>query len=249
MQSAPLIKPDRDTCAAIDKQIDLFLDSHVPDELSKWEEEMPAFWMTISPHIHLAFAAGKEYYLDENEIKDHKYMYGKNVHGTHQSEEACFMESELTTNSTPEGHNAGMGNLKKSQDGYRLSNSDSREEKLSDVQASESMESSTSMMSDNKDCVIAGQKNQFLWPGSASTQKLGVFSLVHTLSVEENLQTVLSENILSYLVCLSWRLNFDDRVKLNTGLEKCLNVSVPSLKVAAKSVLATVYGFDMVSNL
>ena len=246
MRSAPLIKLDRGMYDAIDELIDLFLDSLVPDELSKWEEEMPAIWMTIIPHIHLAFAAGKEYYLDENQIKDHKY--GNNVHGTHQSEEVCFMESEPTTNSTREVHNAGMANPKNSQGGYRLSNSDSREEKLSDVQLSESMESTTSLMSDNKHCVTAGQ-NQFLWPGSASTQKLGVFSLVHTLTMEETLQTALSENILPYLVCLSWRLNFDDRVKLNAGLEKCLNVSVPSLKVAAKSVLATVYGFDMVSNL
>ena len=68
MHSAPLIKLDRDTCAAIDELIDLFLDSIVPDELSKWEEEMPAFWTTIFPHIHLAFAAGKAYYLDENQI-------------------------------------------------------------------------------------------------------------------------------------------------------------------------------------
>ena len=63
MRSAPLIKLDRDTCAAIDELIDLFLDSHVPDEMSKWEEEMSAIWMTIIPLVHLAFAAGKEYYL------------------------------------------------------------------------------------------------------------------------------------------------------------------------------------------
>jgi len=249
MRSAPLIKLDRDTCAAIDELIALFLDSHVPDEMSKWEEEMSAIWMTIIPLVHLAFAAGKEYYLrsygndqDENQIKDQKY--GNNVHGTHQSEESCFMESEPPTKSTPEVHNASMANIKKSQGGNRLSNSGSREEKLSDVQVFGSMESTTSSMSDNKDCVIAGQKNQFLWPGSTSTQKLGVFSLVHTLSIKENLQTALSENIIPYLVCLSWRLNFDERVKLSTGLE-----NVPSLKVAAKSVLATVYGFDMVSNL
>ena len=111
------------------------------------------------------------------------------------------------------------------------------------------MESATSLMSDNEDCVTARQKNQLLWSGSSSIQKLGVFSLVHTLSMEENLPTMLSEDILPYLVCLSWRLNLDDRIKLKTGLEKCLNVSVPSLKAAAKSVLATVYGFDMVSNL
>ncbi|XP_020611384.1 uncharacterized protein LOC110049882 isoform X2 [Orbicella faveolata] len=249
MRSAPLIKLDRDTCAAIDELIDLFLDSHVPDEMSKWEEEMSAIWMTIIPLVHLAFAAGKEYYLcsygndqDEDQTKDQKY--GNNVHGTHQSEESCFMESEPPTNSTPEVHNASMANIKKSQGGNRLSNSGSREEKLSDVQVFGSMESTTSSMSDNKDCVIAGQKNQFLWPGSTSTQKLGVFSLVHTLSIKENLQTALSENIIPYLVCLSWRLNLDERVKLSTGLE-----NVPSLKVAAKSVLATVYGFDMVSNL
>ena len=249
MHSAPLIKLDRDTCAAIDEVIDLFLDSHVPDEMSKWEEEMNAVWTRITPLVHLAFAAGKEYYLcsygnnqDDNQIKDQKY--GNNVHGTHQSEEACFMESNLPLNSTPDVQNAGMADMKKSPSGYRLSNSDSREEKLS-----ESMESTTSLMSETKDYVIAGQKDQLLWPGSTSTQKLGVFSLVHTLSIKENMQTALSENLLPYLVCQSWRLNFDERVKLSTGMSNFHNNSVPSLKVAAKSVLATVYGFDMVSNL
>jgi len=256
MRSAPLIKLDRDTCAAIDELIDLFLDSHVPDEMSKWEEEMSAIWMTIIPLVHLAFAAGKEYYLcsygndqDEDQTKDQKY--GNNVHGTHQSEESCFMESEPPTNSTPEVYNASMANIKKSQGGYRLSNSGRRQEfNLSDVQVSpESMEGATSLVSENKGGVVAGQENQFLWPGSSSTQKLGVFSLVHTLSIKENLQIALSENLLPYLVCLSWHLNSDEKEKLSTSLANFHSVSVPSLKVTAKSVLATVYGFDMVSNL
>ena len=205
MRSAPLIKLERDTCAAIDELIDLFLDSHVPDEMSKWEEEMSAIWMTIIPLVHLAFAAGKEYYLscycndqDENQIKDQKH--GNNyVHG--------------------------MQVLPKS------------------------MEDATSLLSENKGGVVAGQENQFLWPGSTSTQKLGVFSLVHTLSIKENLQIALSEDLLPYLVCLCWHLNSDEKENLSACLANFHNVSVPSLKITAKSTLATVYGFDMVSNL
>ncbi|RMX52706.1 hypothetical protein pdam_00004258 [Pocillopora damicornis] len=148
MCSAPLVKLDIDTCKAIHELIDLFLDSHVPNEISEWEEKSSYVWMTMVPLVHLAFAG-------------------------------------------------------------RIENNRQR---------------------------------------SSSTQKLGIFSLVHMLSIEENQQLALSENLFPYLVCLSWHLPCDGKEKLRTVLAN--NVfTPPSLKVAAKSVLALTRGLDMVFNL
>ena len=148
MCSAPLVKLDIDTCVAILELIDLFLDSHVPNEISEWEEKSSYVWMTMVPLVHLAFAG-------------------------------------------------------------RIENNRQR---------------------------------------SSSTQKLGIFSLVHMLSIEENQQLALSENLFPYLVCLSWHLPCDEKEKLRTVLAN--NVfTPPSLKVAAKSVLALTRGLDMVFNL
>ena len=94
---------------------------------------------------------------------------------------------------------------------------------------------------------IAGKNDQFTWPGSASTHKLGIFCLVHMLSIKENQQLALTENLLPYLVCLSWHLTCDEKEKLRNSLANFHNVSAPpSLKVISKSVLALVRGLDMV---
>lgn len=89
----------------------------------------------------------------------------------------------------------------------------------------------------------------FTWPGSKSTQKLGIFSLVHMLSIKENQQLALSENLVPFLVCLSWQLNCKDKEKFSASLANSQIVSPPSLKIAAKSVLACCNGLDMVFSL
>ena len=112
--------------------------------------------------------------------------------------------------------------------------------------ASETMETET-LVSGNETCAMAGKKDQLMWPGSTSTQQLGIFSVVHMLSIKENQQLALSENLLPYLVCLSWHLKCDERKKIKNSLGNVyISAAPPSLKVAAKSVLALVYGFDVV---
>ena len=95
--------------------------------------------------------------------------------------------------------------------------------------------------------VEPGHRNWFFCPAITQSLLSDIDEVV--LSIKENLQIALSENLLPYLVCLSWHLNSDEKEKLSTSLANFHSVSVPSLKVTAKSVLATVYGFDMVSNL
>ena len=97
-------------------------------------------------------------------------------------------------------------------------------------------------------CVIAPPGANFTWPGTRSTQKLGIFSLVSELSMKANQQVALSEDLVPYLLCLSWQLNRDDKEKLSASLANFQMNSPPSLKFAAKSVLARVNGLDMVFN-
>ena len=107
-----------------------------------------------------------------------------------------------------------------------------------------------SSVSEDKNCLTGNRKNQFSWPGSPSTQKLGIFSLMHMFSFKENQHLALAENLLPYLMCLSWHLKRDEREKLSTSLANVHDdFSPPSLKVIAKSMLALGDGLDMVYKL
>ena len=94
-----------------------------------------------------------------------------------------------------------------------------------------------------------GRSDQPPWPGSMATQKLGIFSLVHMLSIEDNRQLALSENLLPYLVCLLWHLSSSERDKLSASLANFKTLPPPPLKIAAKSVLAFKNGLDVVYTL
>ena len=107
-----------------------------------------------------------------------------------------------------------------------------------------------SFLSESKDCVMERQKSQFTLPGSKSTQKLGIFSLVHMFSVKDNRELASSENLPAYLVCLSWYLPWEEKEKLKHSMGNLYFASTPpSLKVAAKSALSLMRGFDMVYRL
>ena len=266
MHSAPLITLDRDTCLAIDELIDVFLSKHVPNEISKWEEEYSFVWMTMVPLVHLAFAAGKEYYCGQ--------MNGLKGNAS-QSEEAWLLERKPSKAAVTFPDEAGGADMKELQSTCRhtLISYDNEEAHTLPCQpsckrkkieghlatqtnqcldsfmmhdASETMETET-FVSGDETCVMADKNDQFMWPGSTSTQQLGIFSVVHMLSIKENHQLALSENLLPYLVCLSWHLQCDEREKLKNSLGNFYSFAAPpSLKVAAKSVLALVYGFDVV---
>ncbi len=268
MHSAPLVTLDRDTCVAIDEIIDMFLNRHFPSEISKWEDEYSFVWMTMVPLVHLAFAAGKEYYCDQvNGLKGN----------APQSEEACFLERKRSQTDVTVVDEAGSADMKDSQStcsDTELSY-DNREEvhphqtslkrkKVEDnfttqtnqcldsfvmYDASESMETET-LVSGDKNCECVMRDRQDQWPGSTLTQKLGIFSVVHMLSIKENQKLALSENLLPYLVCLSWHLKCDERENLRTSLANFDNNSAPpTLKVIAKSMLALVHGLDVVFSL
>ena len=135
---------------------------------------------------------------------------------------------------------------------YPILNSDNRVEKNGTSCKRRKIDNTeiTTPVSEDNNCVTGNRKNQFTWPGSPSTQKLGIFSLMHMLSFKENQQLALAENLLPYLVCLSWHLKDDEKEKLRTSLANFHDdFSPPSLKVIAKSVLALVNGLDIVYKL
>ena len=240
LRSAPLMKLDRITCAAVDELIDVFLQQHVSKEISKWEEDTSYVWVTMVPLVHLAFAGGEEYYCAQ--IKDLKC-------GTAQTEEAYFLNTEQANVAITESDEAEADKREenlihqatcKRKMNKRLTLSDTSETTAAEV---------TSLAGD-KSCVTADRTDQFTWPGSQSTQKLGLFSLMHMLLRDDNQQLALAENLLPYLVCLSWHLKCDEKEKLKTILANFPSISSPpSLKVVTKSVLALVNGLDMVYKL
>ena len=294
MLSAPLIKLDADTCVVIDRLIDMFLEKHVPREISSWEEETSFVWMTMVPLVHLAFAAGKESCCDsELDGCNHgNYLHGYENNDlsckTLQNEGECFLgngQSQSTTSHQQasqvvpceEGTSTmtqmkctlgddvtDSGSCDSSPSFEKMSQHIMRRRKeLGGELAAETTANGLSLKFDTTHeafktsdasalkvhgCEMASPGANFKWPGSKSVQKLGIFSLVHMLSIKENQELALSENLAAYLVCLSWQLNSEDKEKICASLSNFQPLSPPSLKVAAKSVLARVNGLDMVYN-
>ena len=262
MRSAPLVKLGTDTRTAIDELIDRFLDRHVPNEISKWEEEMSFVWMTMIPLVHLAFARGKEHNSDsELNFSNHGIDINRvKCDSSAQSEEACFCENKQLRTDAMEVADADIAAVSDSQSSYQSLNSKELKGHLTAqnflsfgsstrYNLSRTMKGEADSFSES-DSVKENRKDPFTWPGSTSTHKLGIFSLVHMLSIKENQQLALSENLLPYLVCLSWHLQSDEKEKLRTIMANFYDVSTPpSLKVVAKSALSLVKGLDMVFNL
>ena len=248
------MKLDRGSCVTIDELIDVFLEQNVPTEISKWEEEMSFVWITMLPLVHLAFAAGKEYYC--NQILGSKCDISESeVASTFDSKQSEAIKSEVNEadeDDTTEELQSRLCLLLHSN--HREENNDTsfKSKKIEGhtlSATSENMELGTSV-SEDKNCVTGNSRDQFTWPGSPSTQKLGIFALMHMFSFKENQQLALVENLLPYLVCLSWHLKDDEREILTTSLAAFHNTSQPpALKVIAKSVLALVNGLDMIYKL
>ena len=247
------MKLDRDSCVAIDELIDGFLQQHVPSEISKWEEKRSCVSMTMVPLVHLAFAAGKEYYWNETRGLECDLS---------QSEVVGFAKSKQSGAATTELDEADKDDTKELPSGLCLFlNSNSREENHETSYKRKRIERHTvptisgnteivTSVPEDKNSVTKNRKNQLTWPGSPSTRKLGIFSLMHVFAFKENQQLALAENLLPYLVCLSWHLKDDEREQLTISLANFHDASSPpSLKVIIKSFLALVNGLDMVYKL
>ena len=247
------MKLDRGRCVAIDELIDVFLQQHAPSEISKWEKERSSVWMTMVPLVHLAFAAGKEYYRNETRGLECDLSQSE-VAGFAKTKQSGAVATEVDETDKDDTKELQSGlclllNFNSREENHETSCKSKRTEKHSLPTISGNTEIVTSV-SEDKNSVTGNRKNQFTWPGSPSTRKLGIFSLMHMFALKENQQLALAENLPPYLVCLSWHLNDDEREKLTISLANFHNASSPpSLKVIAKSVLALVNGLDMVYKL
>ena len=199
---------------------------------------MSFVWMTMVPLVHLAFAAGKEYYCGQI----HSLQCDMSQSESKKSE---TVKSEVAEDHTRELQNSCCPLL----NSYHWEGNCETRYKRKKIEDNASMEIETSVAG-NKNVMTPGMKDQFTWPGSLTTHKLGIFSLIHMLSLKENQQLALKENLFPYLVCLLWHLKNNESEKLTTSLAHCHNVSwPPPLKVIAKSALALVYGLDTVFKL
>ena len=211
---------------------------------------MSYVWITMLPLVHLAFAAGKEYYW--NQILGSKCdISASEVVTTFNSKQSEAVISKVDEDDTKELQSRLClllhSNYKEENNDTSFKSKQIEGHTLSAT--SENMEIGTSV-SEDKNCATGNSRDQFTWPGSPSTQKLGIFSLMHMLSLKENQQLAVAENLFPYMVCLSWHLREDEREKLRTSLANFHNASwLPSLKVIAKSALALVYGLDTVFKL
>ena len=252
--------------------------SNVPSEISKWEEDTSYVWMSMMPLVHLAFAAGKGYCCNQMKVSECDTRqrevscfpksklssatiteFNKAEAENSRSEKrggkrkAVFLESKNSEAFVTDLDEANKDDVKEFQSSlYHIKENHGASCKRRKVEGhslfaiSDNTEIETSV-SEDKDCVT---RKQFTRPGSPSTQKLGIFSLMHMFSFKENPQLALTENLLPYLVCLSWHLKRDEREKLRTSLGNFHDeFSPPSLKVIAKSMLALVNGLDMVYKL
>ncbi|XP_068762519.1 uncharacterized protein [Montipora capricornis] len=276
MHSAPLIKLDRDTCGIIDELINMFLEEHLPSEISAWENESSYVWMTMVPLFHLAFAGGIESHF-ARKVNDGYYNHGlvcKPLLNTSK----CIVERNRLANLGPYQQvaqamispqlSAGWDTCSEASSALAPLESSCcvvKESTCQSITCGEMVEDMlkskggksrqitevSNMMSDNvsvkgQSCLSASPGKIFTWPGSKSTQELGIFSLVHMLSIKDNQKLALAENLVEYLVCLSWQLSSDNTKYIRWSLSNFQLVSPPSLKVIAKSVLACVNGLDMV---
>ena len=189
----------------------------------------------MMPLVHLAFAAGDEYYCNQIKVlecdatQSEDACFPKRKHSNAKiiefnkaeasrsenrgdKREVAFLESKQSETFVTDLDDGDKDDVKESQSSlYLLLNSDNRVEnhetscKRRKIEGhtlfaiSENKEIATSV-SEDKSCVTGNRKNQFTWPGSPSTQKLGIFSLIHMFSFKENQQLALSENLLPYLV-------------------------------------------------
>lgn len=239
MRSAPLIRLDKDTCHKIDELINMFLEKHLPREISAWEEETSYVWVTMVPLFHLAFAAGIESHLD-NKVNESQQLASKHVESTGQREpmlapgqatEVALGPMQSQGWECSEASNS-LAQQEPSQGGW-------------ECKSQQTFEVLNSSPHKRQSCV-AWQGTNFRRPGSKLTQKLGIFALVHMLSIKENQELALIENLVDYLVCLSWQLNSHNAKDIHLSLSNFKTVSPPSLKVITKSVLARLSGLDMV---
>ena len=183
MHSAPLVKLDGDICVTIDELIDVFLEQHVPNEISKWEEEMSFVWMTMVPLVHLAFAAGKEYYCN-------------NIHGSKcdvppsESKQFETVKSEVAeagTDGTKELQSS-LGPLLNSYNGVENRETickRKKKEKPTLSEISENTEIETSVSRDKKLCDARQQCPIHMARFHINTKTWNLFSNAHAFTQRE----------------------------------------------------------------
>ena len=260
------VELDSITVNTINHLIDGFLQCHKPDEMLDWEEEHGYVWVTLVPLIHLAFAGGPPVKkpglgVDWGNTKRDSTGSGcKNIETSahiidvREKLDLCHISSVIeqkpnvavrTEGHRTEGHRT---------EGHRTEGHRTEGHSLTDEVKNTSKQTAWPLSDHHYLNFDANEKAtcskdipaEARFPGSTSTQKLGLFALKYVLCVEENRRLAESEKLLEYLMCLCWTLQSEERSVLTEQLKKFNVIRVPSLKTVCKSHLARIYGFQAV---
>lgn len=220
VRSSTLVSIPHDQACAIDSYIRYFFKKgYTPSQISNYEKEHVYVWMTLAPILHLACSAGPY---------------------------AITVKARVASGS--DGNDAKRIKL--------TSHEDNRQQKEAEASLSSDSEESfydtdedTTSWDTHENIKTCSGLTFSRYPGSKAVQDLGVFALQHTLSSEDNVSLLRSENLEPYLVCMMWQLQGSNRNKmatLLTELTKSTTRVIPLLSVLCKAVLATVHGLDAV---
>ena len=230
MLASPLVTIDDSTTHTINTLIDCCLSKITPTAIAMLEEIQCYVWVTLVPLVHLAFAGG----------------LGRSRSGIPSSTNSAVCHrpasTVLTTTDSetevklPLDHYLGKSSFFPNQEhpSYLLAKN------LPPCGQACSTASNCERLPE--DCFSMNNK----FPGSSSVQQLGIFAIQHLLYSSANRQLLLLEGLLQYLICLSWQLQRGDKRILEQELNKFNGIEPPSLKAAAKSVLARLHGFETV---
>lgn len=233
LRSSPVIEVSTSEQLTIDSLIMEFLDRHTPDEMVRWEQVHENVWMTAIPVVSLAFSGGYASHccpVEVNESNTAHYLIP--VENTTLEENnsvgknsGCFISFGAPCGDC-EMVEVESSQLQSSPVGFPISNP----------------EYDTFLLSRST------VNSKVRYPGSFATQKLGIFTLQQMMSQDDNYRLFDDEKLFPFLVCLSWRLENNDKQFLLKNVfkrhDKCK--IPPSLSVIAKSVLAQMHGFQVV---
>ena len=231
--------------------IEEFLLQHEPCEASAWEEEHGYVWVTLVPLVHLLFAGGPP-------------VTGEHAHvsGVHTTKDPFVSNAKLggTTAEWKSSVSTQINYASEMLGSCQIEPVDPIQTEKQVVMKKHSftqdwkdkcMQKSRLGLSIKSDYKAQGSCSfqRPIWPGSFSTQKLGLFALKYLLCIDENRGLIESEGLLNYLLCLSWSLNMEQYSQLVEQLRKFDHIPPPSLKTISKSLLARMYGLQTVLKL
>lgn len=256
---------DQEITLKIDELLELFMQKHEPEEISRWEEHHNYVWVTMIPFVHLVFAGGwfpittAKQGANEEVDRDHAEDFDPQPNTVkRESVDGGVASGSIVVpfKSADVSCSEGLLEMFGTREGD-VSNEPSSSGNISHAQIHDaclSIDRSASTLKNPAKTVksqesVAKEASDAVMYGSLSVQRFGIFCLRHMLRLGENCVLIESENLLPYLVCLCWFLEKDEKDLLKEALKKFQHVPPPTLKIIAKSSMAMKEGLESVYGI